>query len=149
MSSKKQHFRAGLALGIPLSCGAYFATHNPLISGMILTGSMVGSSAPDWLELAWHTGGDKKKGWFSFGYEEGIRHSIIPHRTITHWYLAWTFLSIFAIAYLLRHQGFIDYFVAAFFISGWLHIRMDSKTSMGVPWFHPWARTRPKIEKEL
>lgn len=144
MSSKKQHFRAGLVLGVTLACGAYFATQNPFVSGMILTGSIAGSSAPDWLEIAWHTGGGKKEGWFSFGYEDSVRHSIIPHRTITHWYLAWTILVIFSMAYLFRNQGLLEYFVTSFLVSGWLHIRMDSKTSMGVPWFHPWVRTKPR-----
>ena len=143
MSSKKQHFRAGLALGVILALGDYFVMRNPLASGVILTGSLMGSSAPDWSELAWHTGGGKKKGWLSFGYEDGMRHSIIPHRTITHWYLAWTIFVVLAGYNLFRNQGLFDYFLCAFLMSGWLHIRMDSKTSMGVPWFHPWIRNRP------
>jgi inner membrane protein len=149
MSSKAQHFRAGVILGVVLAGLIWYVTFNLFNAVLVIFGSVAGSSAPDWLEIAWHTGGKRKKGWFSFGYEDdGVRHSLIPHRRITHWFLVWTAMLFYSLFLLIRDPGPALYLLFSFILSGWLHIKMDSGTSMGVPWIHPWKRTRPRFDHE-
>ncbi|WP_186214898.1 metal-dependent hydrolase [Burkholderia gladioli] len=128
MSSKPVHYTAGAVLG----AGAAWQTWSffePWQVALVFAGCLCGSSSPDFLELPWWS-------WF------GTRHSLIPHRTITHWMLAWVILTAWVWLRLWREQSFWWCIAAGFCASSLLHVLMDYNTPMGVPVFHPWKRTR-------
>ena len=142
MSSKAQHFRAGTLLSIATGAVTYLITQDLASTLAIAAGSIFGSSLPDQLEISWHTGGSKKRGWFASGYNEGVRHSLIPHRTITHWMVAWFAIMGMAMINEINDPGALSAGLLGLALSGWLHVFMDSRTPMGVPLLHPWLRTR-------
>ena len=151
MSSRAQHFSAGFGLGVFLGLGVRVLSDSPhgLLNALaIFAGSVGGSSLPDSMEISWHTGGGIKRGFWRNTYIDGQRHSLIPHRRITHWLLAWTFAAVFGAAWVLREPHWFGYFLAGLAMSGWLHCLMDSRTPMGVPWFHPWRRIRGSATKK-
>jgi membrane-bound metal-dependent hydrolase YbcI (DUF457 family) len=144
MSSKPTHFKAGWLLGVVLASSTYFWKDNIAFSACVALGAGLGSSLPDQLEIAWHEGGGRKSGWFSFYYEEGIRHSLIPHRTITHWFVLWCVLLAWMTLRLMGDPNMLDFLAFGLVSSAWLHIYMDSRTPMGIPILHPWKRSVPK-----
>lgn len=142
MSSKSAHLRAGICLGALMGPATYFLNGDLINALAVSAGALLGSSLPDQLEIAWHTGGRRKKGWFSIGYEDGIRHSLIPHRTITHWFMLWCLVLGVSILVVTRDRTPMPLFFLGLVGSGLLHVFMDSKTAMGVPILHPWRRTK-------
>lgn len=83
-------------------------------------GIAFGSTAPDWMELPW---------WI-----DGIRISVIPHRTITHWLLLW--LAGLLISTIYPDSDLSD-LAKGFFLGGILHVCLDAVTPMGVPLIFP------------
>lgn len=100
-----------------------------LLAVISLIPAYLGSLAPDRLEIArW----DKN----------GRRHSLIEHRTITHWIPLWViafFVSYFFINHLL---GVIFY---AYSIGGLMHLAMDIPNPMGVPLLTPSKKSRVSL----
>lgn len=142
MSSKAAHFRAGAMLGLIAMPAVYYSTSNLVLAICAVAGSVLGSSLPDQLEIYWHTGGGLKKGWFARGYNEGVRHSIIPHRTITHWFVLWVCLSGYTILKTINDPTYpVNIFLLFLVLSGLIHVCMDANTRMGIPIIHPWRCT--------
>ncbi|ABO59627.1 membrane-bound metal-dependent hydrolase (plasmid) [Burkholderia vietnamiensis G4] len=127
MSSKTAHYAAGVVLG----AGVVYATVDVFSGWQLLTifvGCLMGSSAPDTLEI---------KSWIW-----GKRISLIPHRTITHWLLGWICVCLW-VAVRAVEVGTFGWCVAfGFCLSGLCHVIMDATTPMGVPMLHPYRRSR-------
>lgn len=93
----------------------------------LAAGVVVGATAPDWLEISKRV--------------NGIRHSVIPHRTVTHWFLPWVTVLLYSIMFEGAHWSL----VSGFAIGGLLHISMDAATPMGVPLLNPFANRKKKV----
>lgn len=143
MSSKGAHTAAGIALallgGVAMSGAVDLAT-----SMAFAAGAGLASSLPDQLEIKWFTGGGKRFSLWGAKYKEGTRHSLIPHRTITHWLLLWIALAGASIYSFQRSYAVDTAFWCGVALSALLHVVMDSRTPMGIPWFHPYKRTEGK-----
>lgn len=83
-----------------------------------------GATAPDWLEVAW--------------FKNGIRHSLIPHRTWTHWILLWGWLFGYAFLSLDLH-GWASA-ALGFAVGGLLHLLMDLPNPSGIRFLHPFRQ---------
>lgn len=140
MSSKRAHSYAGLALGL-LGGGAVLSLVDAYAALGFSVGAILSSSLPDQLEFKWHTGGGEKFSLWGKKYKDGVRHSLIPHRTITHWLLLWLALACFATFQFIESQDVVSAAFSGAALSGLLHVVMDSHTKDGVPWFHPYKRT--------
>ncbi len=129
MSSKTTHTLAGLVTGALL---AYVSKSTPTDMAFLFAGAVMGASAPDWMEIpVWVT----KRHWFSAN--ESQRHSLIPHRTITHTLSLW----VIALAFCLYRFGWfgsaepsrLGLVCFAFCVSGIGHLMLDGQTPMGIP----------------
>lgn len=87
---------------------------------------ILGGTAPDWLEIA-RT--DK---------ETGVRSSIIPHRTITHWLPLWILLLAVSIWFM---PGFFAAAGVGFAVGGLTHLLFDIPNPMGIPVLNPRKNT--------
>lgn len=85
---------------------------------------MVGSKAPDWLEL---------RRWWG-----GKRFSVIPHRTLTHTWWVWVAAMILA-PWWLGLSSWVALAWQIFCLSCLLHVAMDAMTPMGVPLLNPFG----------
>ena len=128
VSSKTTHSIAGFCVG---GAFIYLAHPSPFAIGLILVGSQLGASAPDWLEIAhWR----KQSTWFGLGPDKGVRESVIPHRTITHTLLLWVIFLIYSIVrFITASQAVFEFALLAFAISGLTHLLLDIRTVMGIP----------------
>lgn len=119
--------------GVALSFATYTYTESLGAIGWLATVfSILGSTAPDWLEL-------RRNG-----------NTLIPHRTITHWLPVWICLFILS-AYSVNPQVFSlfsfleDYTfnevtrdcLLGFSIGGLLHLLFDLPNPMGIPILTP------------
>lgn len=130
MSTQAIHFVTSIVTGATTSAGLYImAGSNWFICAVLFFGFVCGSSAPDWLEITWRTGIHREN-----------RHSIIPHRTITHWMAMWAMAFGFCLHHTISNQNIFWIFLLGFSASALIHVLMDSATSMGVPWLHPYKR---------
>lgn len=114
-----------------VAAGAVCALSPALPSSIMLAmsvGIVLGSTAPDWMEISWWSGTK--------------RFSLIPHRTITHWTALWVIFLIVALFELDRSHGAVSYGVSGFAAGGLLHCFLDATTPMGVPMLNPFVRTR-------
>lgn len=97
-------------------------------------GTIIGSTAPDWLEIVKKNGG-----------------RVIKHRTITHWVLLW--FLFFSVCYFQLTNNFLinnlPYdnvtklgfsFGLGFSIGGLLHLLYDLPNPMGIPLITPYRR---------
>lgn len=97
-----------------------------------LAGALFGGRAPDKLEIAsWST-------W------TGKRHSLIPHRTFTHWPPLWIAILGYSIYYLQQAtdatESGIGWGGIAFALSGIVHLVLDIMTPTGIPLLDPFGR---------
>jgi len=97
-------------------------------AGVFVIGAMAGSRAPDWLELP--------------GFKQGIRVSVIPHRTLTHspwfWFAAWAMLFVFKQLMVQTPGTWLATILwLGFCITGTLHILVDLGSPTGIPLGHP------------
>jgi membrane-bound metal-dependent hydrolase YbcI (DUF457 family) len=92
-------------------------------------GVLLGCTAPDWLEVP------------QWG-KDGVRKSLILHRSITHWIVAWSFLL--SLAALWPSQSFLKFVIVGFSFGGLMHCMLDATTPMRVPLILPWRRKRVK-----
>lgn len=91
----------------------------------VCTGIYAGCNAPDWLEMPKRV--------------NGIRYSVIPHRTITHWLGGWIALLVWL---LLNVRNYPVLLPLGFTIGAISHIITDARTPMGVPLLNPFRRGR-------
>ncbi|WP_027802092.1 metal-dependent hydrolase [Paraburkholderia dilworthii] len=123
MASSKAHHATGFAAGVIAAAvvarigggshgGAFYV--GVLMSFVAGVG---GSTAPDWLEVAW---------W------SGSRRLWIAHRTLTHWGIGW--IALLAVSY--RELGHSVYAAPAFGFGcgGLMHLLADWPNPLGVPW---------------
>lgn len=96
-----------------------------------------GGTAPDWLEIA-HAERQSSGSW--------QRKSVIPHRTITHWFPVWTVLVI--LNYYVFKYNYIVYgdIFAGFVAGGWMHLLMDIPNPSGIPLATPFAKSRVSLK---
>lgn len=126
MSSKSIHSLAGLAVGL----GLIFATNpDPFHSALLLVGSQLGASAPDWLEVpVWV----KRVHWFR--PSENHRYSLIPHRTLTHTLGLWVVMFGLGAQQLSAVDNpNLNMVAVGFFASVLTHLLLDIRTPMGIP----------------
>jgi membrane-bound metal-dependent hydrolase YbcI (DUF457 family) len=92
-----------------------------------------GGTAPDWLEIS-HAERQGSGSW--------QRKSVIPHRTITHWFPVW--LALVILDYYVFKYSYILYgdILAGFVAGGWMHLLMDIPNSTGIPIATPLAKSR-------
>ena len=104
-----------------------------------MLGGIVGARSPDWLEVArWKT-----RGWL--WWKQAFRESWIPHRTITHWMLAWVVaVAVSTLSFISTGTPGTALFLG-FTASGLLHVFADWLTPMGVPFLLPWKRHSLKL----
>jgi membrane-bound metal-dependent hydrolase YbcI (DUF457 family) len=129
MSSKPVHTLAGLCIGTTL----VLTTRPDALNGaLLLLGSHVGASAPDWMEIPLWV---KHRRWF--GADESRRYSLIPHRTLTHTLSLWLVCFIYAAIELGGvSSSYLNLFAFGFCASVLAHLLLDMRTPMGIPCCH-------------
>ena len=128
------HRLTGIAAGCLSAC-ALWSTFGPLSLAAIPAGYF-GGTAPDWLEIA--------HAEYSTKYQRWMRKSVIPHRTITHWWLVWVALSALLAIWPFRFQAdtLIRMAGAGFVAGAWMHLLMDIPNPTGIPIATPYAKSR-------
>jgi membrane-bound metal-dependent hydrolase YbcI (DUF457 family) len=118
MASNKAHHATGFAAGVIAAVvvgrgGGLF--HIGVVLSFIA--GVAGSTAPDWLEVAW---------W------SRARRLWITHRTLTHWGVGW--IALLAVSY--HWIGRVGYAapVFGFACGGVMHLLADWPNPLGVPW---------------
>lgn len=86
--------------------------------------AFLGVTAPDWLEIAW--------------FSKGVRHSIIQHRTVTHWLLLWC--GLYGLAFLSLQQEPWASALLGFAVGGLTHLVMDLPNPSGIHLLHPYRQ---------
>lgn len=125
MSSKTIHSLAGLAVAITLTAIYQPAWWQALA---LLAGTHLGASAPDWMEVPVWT-----RRWSMFG-GDAVRHSLIPHRTITHTFSLW--IAAFAgLGHVVSGLGspVLTMLTVGFCAAVASHLLLDITTPMGIP----------------
>lgn len=120
-------YKIGLQLGI-----------TPLL---VSVATIVGGTAPDWLEIRKKNGG-----------------TVIKHRTITHWLPLWLALFFFTYGLITKNENlyqlydfnineYLLSFLFGFSIGGLLHLLVDIPNPMGIPILTPTRRFSLKLWK--
>lgn len=121
MASKSGHLATGAASGV--LAAVLLSKLNTNIQGYVLfltfLAAIPGGTAPDWLEIA------------SWSPETG-RTSVIKHRTITHWGIAW--LILLMVSLFLSPVVIWMPILFGFAAGGVTHLLVDWPNPMGVPW---------------
>jgi membrane-bound metal-dependent hydrolase YbcI (DUF457 family) len=129
------HQLTGVAAGCLAACALWRS--GAALSLVAIPGGYFGGTAPDWLEIA--------HAEYSSKYQRWMRQSVIPHRTITHWWPVWTAASaLLAIWPFPEDPEWTLIRMAAFgFVAGaWMHLLMDIPNPTGIPILSPRARSR-------
>ena len=144
---RTQHFiTAPLAAAIALYCVGRPESVAPV--GAILAGAVLGVNAPDWLEVT------RPPIWVAARHGGGYwrRQSILPHRTITHWWPLWMLLSMGLMGWWHWRPDWplagslsldIRSGCVAFLAGGWVHLLCDLPNPSGLPGAcHPMSNKR-------
>ena len=144
------HRLTGIAAGCLAAAILY-----PLLRDMSLVAipaGYVGGTAPDWLEIAHAEFSPQQQRW--------VRQSVIPHRTITHWWPLWLALLVGVMVwpvhawiiapglfnghslFTLNLAPILRAVVAGFTAGGIMHLIMDVPNPSGIPILTPMARSR-------
>lgn len=143
------HRLTGIAAGCLAACA--FWQSNGALSLVSIPAGYFGGTAPDWLEIA--------HAEYSTKYQRWMRKSVIPHRTITHWWPVWGAASALLVIWPLQglhpgmglHSGIgspaavwaIARMAGTGFVAGaWMHLFMDIPNPTGIPILSPRARSR-------
>ena len=139
------HHLTGLAAGILTAAAGWHAFGSSSLAAVPFGWS--GGSAPDWLEIA--------HAEFSGSRQKWVRVSVIPHRTITHWWPLWLALALLvavwpvhlpAIRFFASHPleigDVLRMALAGFTAGGVMHLLMDVPNPTGIPILTPMARSR-------
>ncbi len=146
------HFISGLVFSI----FSYKFTQD--VSGIAILGAigtMLGSNAPDYLEIR------SKVYAITDGKKKCVgTKTFIKHRTITHWLPIWLFIVLFSLINLnynfdnsflsffdkdylnfnFIYSNFVFSFLLGYGIGGLLHLLTDIPNPMGIPILTPWKR---------
>lgn len=117
--SKPGHILAALAVA-----SLALAAHPTANAVPVVAGIAAGGTLPDVAEFVWWT--------------NGLRRSLIPHRTFTHWPPLW--LAIAITGTLLRNA--VAHCVAGLAVGALLHLTLDAYSPSGIPLVHPNRRVR-------
>lgn len=133
-------------VGIVCSIAAYkFAKDHNAIPMIAAVSTILGATAPDWLEIRKSGGG-----------------TVIKHRTITHYLPIWAILFLVSLGYLTQNSfitenlpalpdnmfcSWILSFVLGFSFGGLLHLLTDLPNPMGIPIIVPNVRFSLKLWK--
>lgn len=119
MASSKAHHATGWAAAVIYA--AVVAKHGGAgwhwANALGFVAALFGSTAPDWMEVAW---------W------SRSRRLWITHRTLTHWGIGWIALLIGAYHALGTHAMAAPLF--GFACGGLMHLLADWPNPLGVPW---------------
>jgi hypothetical protein len=128
------HRLTGLAAGVLVAAWGW--VHFGGISLTAVPAGYFGGTAPDWLEIS--------RAEYSQKYQRWMRKSVIPHRTITHWWPLWMMSTIAAWFVIPTYPAFALWLPAAlgFLAGGWMHLIMDIPNPTGIPIKTPRARSR-------
>ena len=139
------HHFTGLAAGLLVAAAGWHAFGASSLAAVPFGWS--GGTAPDWLEMA--------HAEFSGSRQKWIRVSVIPHRTITHWWLLWLVPALlvtvwpfhipdfhFFASRTLAISGVLRMALAGFTAGGVMHLLMDVPNPTGIPILTPLARSR-------
>ncbi|MBU2771599.1 metal-dependent hydrolase [Acidithiobacillus caldus] len=144
---KTGHQLTGLAAGL-LTAAACWHLWGSAALVAIPTG-IIGGTAPDWLEVAHAEYSQTRQKW-------GLV-SLIPHRTITHWWPLWVlalvvacslpfpFTTFHIFAVLLNLGRFIQPACIGFAAGGLMHLLMDLTNPTGIPIATPFSRSRKSL----
>lgn len=132
---KTGHHLTGIAAGCLAACCLWPAQAD--LALLAIPAGYAGGTAPDWLEIA--------HAEYSQKYRRYVRRSVIPHRTITHWWPLW--LIVLSIGFYLFHQTGRESIMAGIMIIGfsagaWMHLLMDIPNPSGIPIKTPYAKSR-------
>lgn len=110
--------------------GSLFITLDVCLQNQIspilpVIGVLLGTTAPDWLEVSW---------WNFLGN----RKSLIMHRTLTHWWILWVVLFMLALFIKDTLEGM---FTIGFCIGALTHLLFDLPNPHGIPMFMPYGKT--------
>lgn len=120
---KHGHTLVGMGVAIGLA-----ATQSNIFDQLlIVAGSLMGASAPDWMEISQARRVDGR--W--------VRTSVIPHRTITHWVPPWVLVLMLA----WFDDAALAPFVVGFAASGLAHLLGDLPNPSGIRVLNPWKAT--------
>jgi membrane-bound metal-dependent hydrolase YbcI (DUF457 family) len=116
-----------------LLSGQIWNGHAPAAITLTGLGMVLGARSPDRLEVP------------RFDRRTKTRHSLIPHRTLTHWPPFWIALTAFCGWFCVNNsQDFLLNSIAAvgigFCAAAWLHLAFDIMTPTGIPLFTPFGR---------
>jgi len=119
MASSKAHHATGFAAGIIAAAIVARSGGGPFHPGVLLSfiAGVAGSTAPDWLEVAW---------W------SRARRLWITHRTLTHWGIGW--LALLALSYHMLGHSIYAAPAFGFACGGLIHLLADWPNPLGVPW---------------
>lgn len=144
----KGHVQIGIASSIAAFYASFeYLTNNDIfLSGILSLFLILGSKAPDWLEI-----------------QKSDGSTVIPHRTITHWFPIWIAILLLGFAFKDSqgfHSNFIDSLPHSQYIAdaisltliglslgSLLHIITDLPNPMGVPFLTPWHRVSLNLWK--
>lgn len=126
----------GTCIGIVGYTQGILEPHWSILVGIL---AILGSTAPDWLEIPWY--------FNPLGLSDNPRKSLIPHRRITHWVLGWVLMLLAGIYGIVQDYTLLGYCVVGFSAGCLTHLLFDIPNPMGVPLFHPWHRTSLKLWK--
>jgi membrane-bound metal-dependent hydrolase YbcI (DUF457 family) len=135
------HRLTGIAAGCLAACA--FWPSAGVLSLVTIPAGYFGGTAPDWLEISHAEYSTKYKRW--------MRKSVIPHRTITHWWPVWVAVSALLVAWPFpalagcqpTEISTITRMAGTGFVAGaWMHLLMDIPNPTGIPMATPRARSR-------
>lgn len=143
----KGHFATGLCLSVftyKFTMDSLGVNSNYFICILAALGTIIGSMAPDWLEIVKSNGS-----------------RVIRHRTITHWLPLWIVLFYISYSIITKDLNFVfiykfnsnlNYlimllgsFFLGFSIGGLLHLLFDIPNPMGIPILTPYKRFSFKL----
>ena len=128
------HHRTGLAAGFLVAAACWHAMG--LAALFAIPSGWFGGTAPDWLEIA-HSEPAPPRPWDG-GKRKWVRVSVIPHRTITHWWPLWSLLA--CAVFLVALPPAPRMMLAGFAAGGIMHLLMDVPNPSGIPILTPRSR---------
>jgi membrane-bound metal-dependent hydrolase YbcI (DUF457 family) len=144
------HKLTGIAAGCLAAAALFLLIHDRSL--VAIPAGYVGGTAPDWLEIAHAEFSSQQQRW--------VRRSIIPHRTITHWWPLWLILLAGVIAwpvpawiislglfngenlFTVNLAPLLRAVLAGFAAGGVMHLIMDVPNPSGIPILTPMAYSR-------
>ena len=126
------HRLTGIAAGCLVACA--FWRSDGVLSLATIPAGYFGGTAPDWLEIA--------HAEYSQKYQRWMRKSVIPHRTITHWWPVWVAVSVLLVVWPFAAWTLARIAGTGFVAGAWMHLLMDIPNPTGIPIATPRARSR-------